>query len=449
MNTLRIILNQKWTKATILLIFVQQALVATGTYMMGSLAGTFAQTMPNPWLLVALFLCVTLPGTVGHFFISYCGGRANKLTLFGYLMNYIEVNFDRPSLWRDGKSKNSRHDVTLKTGQDTILSTNHFITDVVATSLNVLLNSISVILVTDKFLGIAIFVAGSLGFFLIHLADAKIAAASNTEMESETNFNAHLAKGWDNIVLGNIESHNRWMGRFLAKFEASASAAYRTINVRDYLVSLAGFLTNAIVVGTALGLAWAYRSDTAFAVALIVMLPRSLQTTMHLQIVQGYWAQWKALRQKLELVDQSFSEPEEISLRAFVKLDKISIREAGSNGKAISMENLLFSQTGRFVIRGENGAGKSTLLLVLKDAFEEDGIYLPAHHQLETIEEGRSLSSGEAAMAHIDDLAESESKFFLLDEWDANLSAGNRKVYDAKIDALARKKLVVEIRHAN
>jgi ABC-type transport system involved in cytochrome bd biosynthesis fused ATPase/permease subunit len=42
---------------------------------------------------------------------------------------------------------------------------------------------------------------------------------------------------------------------------------------------------------------------------------------------------------------------------------------------------------------------------------------------------------------------EIDGHILLLDEWDANLDQANREILNAKIDQLAKRNLVIEVRH--
>jgi ABC-type transport system involved in cytochrome bd biosynthesis fused ATPase/permease subunit len=170
-----------------------------------------------------------------------------------------------------------------------------------------------------------------------------------------------------------------------------------------------------------------------------------LQIVMHMQVVQGYWAAWKSLTEKLSIVEEGLQEPGEVSLEAYITPELIRVSQ---NGVATSFGEISLSGAGRITISGANGAGKSTALLALKAREGAGAVYLPAHHVLELAEEGGSLSSGEAALSALRCAAASTSPVLLLDEWDANLSPENRAWQHAFIEELARSRVVVEVRHS-
>ena len=125
---------------------------------------------------------------------------------------------------------------------------------------------------------------------------------------------------------------------------------------------------------------------------------------------------------------------------------------------------------------GPNGAGKSTLLAALKAQLRGQAYYWPtqdrlafafnsgqtfaprthgeasedadAIHAQEEAEQRRGYSSGERQLQVLREIvARTANPVYLLDEWDANLDAGNRAAAVALVDALARRARVIEISH--
>jgi len=449
MKSLFPIFRNGWVKALVLIILLQQFLVAGGTYFLGEITRQFPIEGLKLGMMLCLFICIFLPGTIVHYWVVWCTTRAYKSAQLSYLNEYIRSNYNHPTHWRNEDSRQQRHDIMCRGGQETILSTVNFFSDLTATGLNILLNTISIILVTDVTLGVVIIVAGLLGLGIIHLAGAKISETSRNEMLTDNQLNAHLSKSWDNIVLGNQLFFDRWKNHFNDLFLKSEKASLETVKKREWAISLAGVVTNGLVLGCALLLAWTNRETPGFVLAILVMLPRSLQIVMHIQIIQTYLAQWKRLEERLAVTYESVLEPKPIDLSRLIKENDIGIKMGNTAYSPREIENLLEShKTGRFTITGENGVGKSSLLLTLKNKYRTSAAYLPAHHQLMLHETQLSLSTGEIALAALKDLQSSNCDILLLDEWDANLSAENRAVLDQVINQLSLERIVVEIRHS-
>jgi len=449
MGSLMPIFKNKWVKALVLIILLQQLLVAGGTYFLGEITRQFPIEGLRLGIMLCLFICIFLPGTVVHYWVVWCTTRAYKSAQLNYLNEYIRSNYNNPTHWRNENSRQHRHDIMCRGGQETILSTVYFLSDLTATGLNILLNTISIILVTDVTLGVVIVVAGLLGLGIIHLAGDKISETSRNEMLTDNQLNAHLSRSWDNIVLGNHFFFDRWKNHFNSLFLKSEEASLETAKKREWAVSLAGMVTNGLVLGCALFLAWTNRETPGFVLAILVMLPRSLQIVMHIQIIQNYLAQWKKLEERLVVTYESVLEPKSIDLSHLIQESDISIKMDNTTYPCGEIENLLDNhKKGRFTITGDNGVGKSSLLLQLKNKFCFSATYLPAHHQLMLQEAQLSLSTGEIALASLKDLQSSNCDILLLDEWDANLSTENRAAMDQMINQLSLERIVVEIRHS-
>jgi ABC-type transport system involved in cytochrome bd biosynthesis fused ATPase/permease subunit len=443
------IFRNNWINATLLITFLQQMLVAGGTFFLGHLANLYPTEGFQLSSAIILFICILLPGTIIHYWVVWCTTRAYKSAQLNYLNEYIESNYNHPTHWRDEKSKQQRHDMMCRGGQETIQSAVYFLVDFTATGLNILLNTISIILVTDLTLGLIIIVAGLLGLWMIHLFGTSIAESSRNEILADNQLNAHLSRSWDNIILGNQLFFDRWKNHFVQLFSNTENASLQNVRKRDWAVSMAGMVTNALVLGGALFLAWMYKDTAGFVLAILVMLPRSLQIVMHIQIIQKYVAQWKDLQEKLAVTYDSLAEPQYIDLRPLIQQDHVRVRVGNQNYSPQDIENCLGkNRSGRFTITGPNGVGKSNLLLELKNKFNLSAAYLPAHHQLMLQQSQLSLSTGETALAALKDLGSANCDVLLLDEWDANLSPENRTIIDKVIDQLSLKRIIIEVRHS-
>jgi ABC-type bacteriocin/lantibiotic exporter with double-glycine peptidase domain len=272
-------------------------------------------------------------------------------------------------------------------------------------------------------LGVVIFFSGLLGLLIIHLFGPKIAEKSREEMLTDNQLNAHLSQSWDNIILGNKVFFDRWKDRFEELFLKTEKASIESVKTKDWSVSLAGLVTNGLVLSSALLLAWLNQDKPGFVIAILVMLPRSLQIVAHIQIIQHYVAQLKNLNEKLSVTLESVNKPTPIDLSHLIKHDDVSIKLGNQQYRCKDISDLLDRhKCGRFTITGPNGAGKSTLLLEIKNKLNLSATYLPAKHELMLVRDRISLSSGEIIVTAMEDLQSKSCGILLLDEWDANLS---------------------------
>lgn len=447
MTSIYSLFNNKWMKALLAVILIQQLLVASGTYFLGTLTAEFPTKGLQLSLAFLMLFCILLPGTIVHYGVAWCTTRARKMTQNEYLKHYMQANFNHPTHWRNEKSREARHDLMCRSGQETVQSAVNFFGDFTATSLNIILNIISIILVTDLVQGFIILAAGLFGLGIIHFNKKGIAESSKNEVLADTRLNGHLSRSWDNIILGNQLFYDRWKLKFASLFSDSEKAAEQTVKMRDWSVSIAALVTNGLVLGSALFMIWMHQENTGFALAMLVMLPRSLQTVMHIQIIQSYFANWKNLKEKLSVTSKSLSPPDSLDLSDYIKPHSIQVKDLLGSIKDIE-DHLKNSDCGRYTITGQNGSGKSCLLLNLKNKLGLSALYLPAQHQLFLHDTQVNLSSGELTLAAFEQLKNHECKILLLDEWDANLSLENQSLLDKILDEISKKKIVVEIRHS-
>ncbi|MFZ0565028.1 MAG: hypothetical protein WAM28_02405 [Chlamydiales bacterium] len=444
-----IFFKNKWILITFFVVLIQQILVASGTFFLGNITKQYSIEGFNVSTALMLFFCVSLPGTVFHYLVSWSTVHACKQSQYNYLTSYTHSSYNYPEHWRNQDFKQQKHDIMCRGGQESIQTFTYFLADFTSTCLNVLLNTISIIIVTNLTLGSIIIFSGFLGMSIVHLRGPKITKASRNEMLADNLLNSHLSISWDNIILGNQLFFDRWKERFETLFSETEKASLITVKKNDKTIALAGMITNGLVLGGALSLAWLNRNSPGFVLAILVMLPRCLQVVMHIQVIQTYFAQWKRLREKLKVTLESVTKPQRLDLSKLINHDDIRIvfKDKCYSSREIEkqLENMI---TGRFTVLGENGVGKSTLLLMLKHKFNQSAIYCPAQHHLMLPENQTHLSTGETALAIFHDIQSSDRRVLLLDEWDANLSKENRAILNQKIEYLSRDRIIIEVRHS-
>ena len=142
----------------------------------------------------------------------------------------------------------------------------------------------------------------------------------------------------------------------------------------------------------------------------------------------------------------------------------------------VALRNVSFTvPDGEFlVVIGLSGSGKSTLLAALKAELHGKAYYWPTQDRLafafntgmaeienggadddaealsaqEDAEQKCGYSSGERQLQVLREIVEQTSApVYLLDEWDANLDAGNRTAARALVEELARRARVIEVSH--
>ncbi|HLU04810.1 MAG TPA: hypothetical protein VKZ94_18735, partial [Advenella sp.] len=87
--------------------------------------------------------------------------------------------------------------------------------------------------------------------------------------------------------------------------------------------------------------------------------------------------------------------------------------------------------------------------LYLKKHFARNAFYLPASmNELVWNTETGALSTGQSMLAVLNEISTYPNiKYFLLDEWDANLDKDNKAKIHEMLDELSTKAVIVEVRH--
>jgi hypothetical protein len=456
MKTIRLLFKDRAFGFSLVSVIFQQALVASGTYVMGRLAGEVAGGHFDVGLGLYLLISAALSGSFAHYLIVKFMTKASKSIGLKYLQIYSSKNFNHPDHWRNQRTREARHDVMVRSGQESIQSAVHFFVDLVATTCNILFNTLSVYLVTNRIMAATIVFAGLIGLLIVKANSQKIANTTKTLLLSEASVTAILSRSWDNIFLGNRVFFNNWMAQLEKAFLHSQESAMASARKKDFTIAVGAFVTTSLVLGVVLTLGYFHQTETAFIVSLVVMLPRSLQTVAHIQVVQAFLAQWESLKQQLLLIDSTVADLELVDLSAFINDKSLSTNSgSGSVGLLFDSAGQLnqslgatdWPTKGRLTVCGPNGSGKTSMLLKIKKDMPVLSTLIPAHHQLDLHLNHSTVSSGERAMQVIRYVAENTEGPLLLDEWDANLSVANMDLINSEIDTIAQSRLVIEIRH--
>jgi ABC-type bacteriocin/lantibiotic exporter with double-glycine peptidase domain len=466
----KFILSNSWFRAAAAVALIQQILVASGTFLLGDITTRLPSEGVSWTRSLALLFCMAISGSLLFYFMNIFSLRAQHLALKNFLSSYFDNTFGRTLFWRNSDERKKRHDMMCREAQDAIQEGSSFFLDVWTTGWNILLNTVSVILVIGTQSGAVIIAAGIISSLIVHFASERISRNAIDEMDDQNQLNSHLTSSWDNLTLGNSLSFNLWKKRFYLLQANSNTSAEKSLSTREMVLSSGNFITSTAIVASVLVQAWLNQSSITAVIALFAMLPRTMQINMHVQVIHSYWAGWQRMRERLSLASECLSEFPETQPNEYININALQITgttllaagieksqtflesEQGLNSSykvAEILERVQAFQSGRLTIRGENGAGKSVLLTALKEKLSRKAFYLPAHHSLELPGLIAGNSHGEKAIAALDALADADSdvNVLLLDEWDANLSPENRSLMSAKIASIAQKKLVIEVRH--
>ncbi len=312
-----------------------------------------------------------------------------------------------------------------------------------------------------------------------------ISANAYLENQRRTNrMTAHSYTAWDNVFSGNAYSYRLWNREFKLRLRTALRAQIRAIMIREGMSSAFGILSLAIVFAGIVFAAYNANHDTAILVALATTIPRQIDLSHTvLGLAEGgndLIAIWSRIG---GAVDHFALQPDS-KFDKRIKPPKLVLTENEKTldvrSAADAIDAVRSRATGRINVRGGNGSGKSSLLALLKRELGNKAFYWPTTDRLafefaahardaayaktfstkkeEEESDGEhsdapdakklGYSAGEWQISTLREIVEkTNARYYLLDEWDANLDDNNRAVAEALMNQLASRARVVEISH--
>ena len=308
-----------------------------------------------------------------------------------------------------------------------------------------------------------------------------LASAYLRNQQMTNRMTARTYNAWDNVTTGNHYNFSIWYQDFRSRWRDALSAQIRAIMMREGWSAASGVIALIIILLATAAVAYQEAGNTALLIGLAATLPRQIEMTldMHqftagLTDLMAIWARIKGVCEHWRLEpDQQFGERIDYS-RIELRIDGVA---QPCPSLASTLQTILGQPTGRVSIRGANGAGKSSLLVALKESLRGRAFYWPSHDRLnfhfntqlvpltsiptddeaaepealnaeEMASEKAGYSSGERQLQVLQEISiATEFPVYLLDEWDANLDADNRRRADAMVNHIAQRARVIEISH--
>ena len=260
-----------------------------------------------------------------------------------------------------------------------------------------------------------------------------------------------LPEGWLANSLGDTRVILQFMRLFERRWKVNRRLAFMSMNAFrafDMLQAVSIWAPASLVI-----LLQLQTVSTAEMIALAIVLPRLTEALLDISNLVGNAADYLALKGRAEWLNQALSEsPTDLGQRIDIGQTRI-MKKVGDSWTAVEMDDVesvidALSDPGRYAVSGPNGSGKTSLLLLLKARVREAAIYFPAQSFLfPSTRAGLSTGQRKLRDLHRGFSQRQNVTVFLLDEWDANLSPGNRQVISSVLDDIARSHAVVEVTH--
>ena len=285
---------------------------------------------------------------------------------------------------------------------------------------------------------------------------------------------AHGYTAWDNVFTGNSYNLHLWLKEFKMRMRDCLRAQIKAIMTREGLSAGGGIIALTIVFATMAYVAIRGAGDTALLIGLAATLPRQIEMTNQIHEFSNGWNDVLAVWTRFGGITGSMNPQYDSDFASRIKFDRLVLIYGDDLCLAATVpeavEAVMGKQTGRINVRGGNGSGKSTLLTALKAELKNRAYYWPTNDRLafqfakgheveEEIEDAetgvkskkkkkRGFSSGERQIKSLQEIVRhTDARIYLLDEWDANLDAANRKIADDLVEELSARARVIEISH--
>jgi hypothetical protein len=444
MKNLGMQFNTRIAWAIGILLIIQQIIVASSSIWLVSFSKTLT-TEPKLIFLALFLLSLVLPyvpGAASYFLL--------KIFEFKSLENFWKERNalleGRLDLQGNSDMRDRQLATYVKDGPQLIQDSAVFFYDLTSTSLNVLLNILTVSLLLSGWFvmsyAVSLFIAAAA---LKILANINAKAAAGTE-SAKIKLNGILGNFWDNVTIANRLNKSLWIQTQNDCFKTYERQGIRAAALREsstVILALVAFVPTLITIAFYV---FEFRSDSAQLIALTVLLPRifmilNFTTAVIHQIrdIPIFQARASQLLQAMEL-----TKPTSIADR--IQTDLIAIYDNKTDRTMPLSESL--PEKGWLTVRGPNGAGKSSWLACLKQTLGERAFYYPARANLTFFSETAALSTGQRARLEIEKILEhSDEPILLLDEWDANLDSVVQTAITNRLQTEGERRLVIDVRH--
>jgi ABC-type bacteriocin/lantibiotic exporter with double-glycine peptidase domain len=430
------------------LVLLHQCIVAGSTIFLAEVIEQFRTGQNYSTYLYLYLFSMTLPYLPGCMSFVFLQKWINEAHL-----DFVDKFIDKMS----GKIEKYR-DMTLKSRAESVLARNSFpvikdyisfVHDLASFSLNSLLSMLVIGFFLPPYLLWGYALSLLLCFFIVVGLRKLISVASKEYENRYITYSGILDLSWDNITLGNKHNQNVWRQWKGASGNSFYAASYRLQIFKqggNILLAAASLGPTVYLIASILHDG---RAASAVIAAVLVSLTRIFLIINSLSALVTQFLDWSSIRARVDVLfvtGSSISADETLSAGV---IGNIAINGTPAASLAEVAQLVTQAGSGRFTITGANGSGKSTVLLALKNIFRDESFIFPAHYgDLMWKSNGAALSTGQKTRIFLKEIFELEGiKYFLLDEWDANLDDENRRAIDGILNELGKSKTIVEVRH--
>ncbi|TNH05467.1 hypothetical protein FHQ26_10550 [Testudinibacter sp. TR-2022] len=454
MKTYYTLLFNRTFKLSLLLLLIQQFIIASSTYWIAISAERIATQQPY-FLYLSLFIVsliiVYIPSVISISLLE----KAKIIALNSYHTQFRTLFYGLSNINADKNQKKIMMPYLSSESFLVIDESYRFIYDWIAVILNVLFNIITLAFLLEANIIYAYFIGLLLVLGFILKFNTNVAEKSRQAQQDRTELQHHLSQIWDNCTLGNQYNDHLYQQDLLKKQQSLLFSAVKSKQFNNIVSSVGMLIMMLPVIMLILFLFYQYRTSPAMLAVLIATLPRQVIMLQYCYSIISYITQWSALKAKLNgLLQALIPPPTNSDIYQRILWDKFNVStSANLNIEMINLEYLKnnLPKQGRITIQAPNGAGKSSYLIWLKTQLAEQAYYLPTYHHLQFSQTNTThCSTGEVLKYNLNELQQhldQKIKVIMLDEWNANLDAASTNEVDQLIEKLSQLFLIVEVRH--
>lgn len=467
--------------AMLLLVMLQELLGAGTTWLVIQVARGITEARVTVGDFIWIVVAQTLSYLAGA--ASWIYAERTGFTAFGkYLLHFARTNRFRTALLGDAEARERTEPFLTNEGFRVCFDLMYDVQFYLRLFFNIVFNAAVLGMEIDGGLPLAYLLAFALLLILQWSLRKPLAAAYLQNQRMTNRMMARTYNAWDNIFSGNRYNFRLWHGDLRERLAAALSAQIRAILAREGWSAISGIIALIVVLAATAWVAVHASGNLGLLIALAATLPRQIEMTLDMHQLTAGMTDLLAIWTRIKGICEHMRPDGEVRIDARIAFDRLLLK-VGPEEKvcatlADALKIVLSEPSGLVSVRGGNGAGKSTLLVALKACFGGRAYYWPAHDRLnfrfntqggvpmpdidpddepeepevfnaaEAAQEKTGYSSGERQLQVLREIVtETGQTIYLLDEWDANLDAANRRTARELVEQLAARARVVEISH--
>lgn len=434
---------------TLALIVIHQSIIAASALFLTLVVENFQQGRPYLRDLFFYFLAMTapfIPGCLSFLTLTKWQNRIHKK----YISEAREIIGNRIDLHKNNSFKNEFTGVISRNSFATISLVCSYLHNSATFFLNSLLSILVIGFILPPHLSLGYIISAAISIVAIFVVSPVISRKTVALENSNISYGGDLSKIWANLTIGNSYNKKLWE----EAIKHSGEDYYQKSKNLSLIKQANNFLLGMIALLPTMYLIYeAARSPSipaAVVAAIIVNLTRIIHILNSFGALIYQAVDLKSVFSRVEVLRSILKKLEDEAKTLPFQANGIVMVNGAQIGHFGQMIDIIDkTPVGRYTVTGENGAGKSTLLAYLKDKYGERCLLLPAHASELTWEtaEGKA-STGQTLLSIVNEIVvNSAAEILLLDEWDANLDVQNKRTINARLDLVAQKRIVVEVRH--